>query len=68
MTENSRSTVIEVIRRVGGLEVVLVSSLCPDGVIRRVGGLEDKFRCIRVRARVIRRVGGLEVLQDIFQT
>ena len=52
---------IEVIRRVGGLEVLLVTEQTIALVIRRVGGLEVIRAAMPDSLKVIRRVGGLEV-------
>ena len=51
----------DVIRRVGGLEVLQNLRRQPAEVIRRVGGLEDSATYPRFFEAVIRRVGGLEV-------
>ena len=53
---------MQVIRRVGGLEVPMFpqGKLCL--VIRRVGGLEEHRNARHRKKSVIRRVGGLEVV------
>ena len=51
----------EVIRRVGGLEVIDVDCGIFSRVIRRVGGLEEIRGGSSPERGVIRRVGGLEV-------
>ena len=52
----------DVIRRVGGLEVVHLLLPWFVQVIRRVGGLEDVVHIVERQILVIRRVGGLEVI------
>lgn len=51
---------LNVIRRVGGLEVYRIRHTCIPFVIRRVGGLEVFAIPILSVVPVIRRVGGLE--------
>ena len=57
-----RSVELSVIRRVGGLEVLVGGTPCQDFVIRRVGGLEEIADVGIDGGGVIRRVGGLEGL------
>ena len=52
---------VNVIRRVGGLEVKKGLAVFDKPVIRRVGGLEEREQYPDTKYDVIRRVGGLEV-------
>ena len=61
MPRFGRSAIKPVIRRVGGLEVIITLSFLVLVVIRRVGGLEDNDAANHLDSDVIRRVGGLEV-------
>ena len=56
----SKVLYVSVIRRVGGLEVVVAFPFFARVVIRRVGGLEVREEMADMEDRVIRRVGGLE--------
>lgn len=53
---------VNVIRRVGGLEVPAHHAAHQVPVIRRVGGLEEIVCTSSGKDEVIRRVGGLEVI------
>ena len=53
-------TPFDVIRRVGGLEVMVLAIANGVVVIRRVGGLEEIQTFKPYSGYVIRRVGGLE--------
>ena len=55
------SRIALVVRRVGGLEVLVVWRLQDRSVVRRVGGLEVLSARLRRLPEVVRRVGGLEV-------
>ncbi len=57
---SSSSLTLNVIRRVGGLEVSKWKRPAIPSVIRRVGGLEDYHWDGQLYLNVIRRVGGLE--------
>ena len=56
---------MQVIRRVGGLEVRHELQRQAKIVIRRVGGLEEHMILEGTALFVIRRVGGLEVSENI---
>ena len=51
----------DVIRRIGGLEIIAVHCKTSFCVIRRIGGLEIDEREALRRMPVIRRIGGLEM-------
>lgn len=54
------SRIALVVRRVGGLEEMLLESGSHTDVVRRVGGLEVRRGLRPPASGVVRRVGGLE--------
>ena len=60
MIERPRTRLTTVDRRVGGLEMMMLTKLIQTKVDRRVGGLENKCNQAQNGRIVDRRVGGLE--------
>ena len=51
---------LQVSRRTGGLEMIILSSYTDAGVSRRTGGLEIHIHSLKAKKPVSRRTGGLE--------